>query len=93
MCRGTRGRPAGRRFGLPAPAWLVRIGAPLVMKTDPELALCGRYCVSRRLREEGFSFEFEEIGAGLADLLRPARWAADEHSRRFSSHSCANLGR
>lgn len=55
-------------IGLSAPGWLVRLGAPLVMGTDPELALYGRYCVSRRLRDEGFDFRFAEIGAALADL-------------------------
>lgn len=57
-----------RPIGLPAPAWMVRLGAPLVMRTDPELALYGRYCVSRRLDELGFEFEFPELAAALADL-------------------------
>ncbi len=56
-------------FGLPAAAWMVRIGAPLVLRTDPELAIYGRYCASRRLREEGFAFDYPEISAALADLL------------------------
>lgn len=55
-------------FGLPAPAWLVRIGAPSVLGTDPELALYGRYCVSRRLREEGFEFDYPDLASALADL-------------------------
>ena len=40
--------------GLPAARWMVRLGTALIMRTDPELAIYGRYCVSRRLREEGF---------------------------------------
>ncbi|MGE3164109.1 MAG: TIGR01777 family oxidoreductase [Planctomycetota bacterium] len=59
-------------IGLPTPAWLARLGAPLVMRTDPELALYGRYCVSRRLRDEGFEFEFPELRGALADLFRPS---------------------
>jgi uncharacterized protein (TIGR01777 family) len=59
----------GKRIGLPAAAWMVRIGAPLLLKTDPELALYGRYCVSRRLREHGFEFEFPELGRALEDLF------------------------
>ena len=57
-----------RPIGLPAPAALVRLGAPLVMRTDPELALYGRYCVPRRLLEEGFVFEYPELGGALVDL-------------------------
>lgn len=56
-------------IGLPAPTWGVRFAAPLLMQTDPELALYGRYCVSRRLAEEGFEFQWPEIESALADLL------------------------
>ncbi|OJW22059.1 MAG: epimerase [Planctomycetales bacterium 71-10] len=62
-------RAAGMPVGLPAPAWLVRLGAPLVMRTDPELALYGRYVVSSRLAAEGFAFRFPEIDGALRDLL------------------------
>ncbi|MFT3683705.1 MAG: DUF1731 domain-containing protein [Phycisphaerales bacterium] len=62
-------RAVGMPIGLPAPAWLVRMGAPLVMRTDPELAIYGRYLVSRRLKEEGFSFAFPVLRDALADLL------------------------
>ena len=55
-------------IGLPATSWMVRLGAPLVMKTDPELALYGRYCVSKRLREEGFEFECPKLPDALRDL-------------------------
>ncbi len=55
-------------FGLPTASWMVRIGAPLIMRTDPELALYGRYCVSRRLREEGFDFSFPDLALALRDL-------------------------
>jgi uncharacterized protein (TIGR01777 family) len=59
----------GRRFALPAPAWLVRLGARLVLRTDPDLALYGRYVVSRRLKAEGFEFQFPNLPEALADLL------------------------
>ena len=57
-------------FGLPAMSWMVRVAAPL-LGTDPELALFGRYCVSRRLREEGFDFQFPDLRAALRDLYAP----------------------
>ncbi|MGH7177818.1 MAG: DUF1731 domain-containing protein, partial [Tepidisphaeraceae bacterium] len=55
-------------IALPAFAWMVRIGAPLVLRTDPELALFGRYVVSKRLREENFEFRFPQLRGALADL-------------------------
>lgn len=67
--RGAMGVP----IGLPAFGWMVRLGAPLLLRTDPELALYGRYLVSQRLREERFEFRFPELGPALADLLAPAR--------------------
>lgn len=56
-------------IGLPAFEWMVRLGAPLVLRTDPELALYGRYCLPRRLIESGFTFEYPELAAALSDLL------------------------
>ncbi len=56
-------------IGLPAAGWMVRIGSRL-LRTDPELALYGRYCVPRRLLAEGFQFRFPELGPALEDLLR-----------------------
>jgi uncharacterized protein (TIGR01777 family) len=63
--RATLGIP----LGLPAAAWMVRIGAPLFMSTDPELALCGRYCIPARLLREGFDFRFPELKGALSDIL------------------------
>ncbi len=55
-------------IGLPAFEWMVRIGAPLVLRTDPELALYGRYVVSKRLADEGFVFQFPDLELALKDL-------------------------
>ncbi len=65
-------RALGMPIGLPAFSWMVRSGAPLLMRTDPELALYGRYCVSTRLRDEGFKFRFPELDLALNDLYREA---------------------
>ncbi len=56
-------------IGLPAPAWGVRLAAPLLLRTDPELALYGRYCIPQRLLDHGFTFEFPEAEPALRDLL------------------------
>jgi len=65
----TLRRVVGMPIGLPALAWMVRIGAPLLMRTDPELALYGRFVVSERLRHEGFEFQFAQLEPALRDLL------------------------
>ncbi len=57
-------------IGLPAFSWMVRIGAPLLMRTDPELALYGRYVISKRLKEEDFQFSFPNLVDALSDLLK-----------------------
>jgi uncharacterized protein len=64
-------RAIGMPIGLPAPAFLVRLGAPLIMRTDPELALYGRYCIPRRLQSEGFEFKFPALREALQDLCWP----------------------
>jgi hypothetical protein len=56
-------------IGLPATEWMVRLGAPLVLKTDPELALYGRYVIPKRLAQDGFTFTFPRLKDALADLL------------------------
>ncbi|MCK5944708.1 MAG: DUF1731 domain-containing protein [Planctomycetes bacterium] len=60
----------GVPFGLPAARWMVRVGARVLLRTDPELAVLGRYCVSRRLEEEGFGFGFASLNEALRDLYR-----------------------
>lgn len=64
--RQTMGMP----FGLPAAEWMVRFGAHWLLRTDPELAIYGRYVISRRLKELGFEFQMPRVGPALADLMR-----------------------
>lgn len=55
-------------IGMPAFEWMVRIGAPMIFRTDPELALYGRYVVSKRLADDGYVFEFPHLQRALEDL-------------------------
>lgn len=58
----------GMKIGLPAFAWMVKIGA-VFMKTDAELALYGRYCISQRLEESGFRFKYITLDEALKDIF------------------------
>ncbi|QDS91583.1 Epimerase family protein [Roseimaritima multifibrata] len=71
-------------FGLPAPESIVRFGAHWFLRTDPELALYGRYVMPQRLTEAGFEFEYPHLSDALSELLH-SRLIADE--RQSSSVS------
>lgn len=62
-------RAVGMPIGLPAFSWMVLIGARFLLRTDPELALYGRYVVSKRLEEEGFEFQLPHLDKALRDLF------------------------
>ena len=55
-------------IGLPAPSWLVRLASRCILRTDPELALYGRYVIPTRLLAEGFAFRFPQLRDALADV-------------------------
>ena len=65
--RDTLGVPVG----VPTPAWLMKVAAP-VIGADPDLALNGRRGLPVRINGTGFTFRFHELTDALADLLRPA---------------------
>jgi uncharacterized protein (TIGR01777 family) len=54
----------------PTPAWLVKLGAAVIFRTDPNLALTGRRGVPQRLINAGFAFSYPEINSALRSLLR-----------------------
>lgn len=62
-------RAVGMPVGLPAMSWMVKFGAPLMLRTDPELALYGRYCVPKRLLDQGFEFAYPKLPEALQSLL------------------------
>lgn len=61
----------GARWGLPAPVWMLELGAWL-LRTESELVLKSRRVIPRRLLDGGFAFEFPEWSAAARDLC--ARW-------------------
>lgn len=56
-------------FGIPSPAPLVKLAAPLI-DADPDIPLNGRRGLPRRIHGEGFHFRFHELEDALEDLLR-----------------------
>jgi NAD dependent epimerase/dehydratase family enzyme len=50
---------------------MVRVGAPLLLRTVPELALYGSYVIPRRLLSEAFEFRHPNLPSALADCFRP----------------------
>jgi len=60
----------GVPVGLPAPEWLARFGARWIFKTDPELALYGRYVLPKRLEEAGYIFKYPDLERALDDLIQ-----------------------
>lgn len=55
----------GMPIGLPAPKVGVRLASRWLMRTDPELALLGRYVIPKRLTEEGFTFDYPTLPEAL----------------------------
>jgi uncharacterized protein len=52
---------------------MVRLAAPLLFRTDPELVIYGRYVTPARLLSEGFSFAFAQLDDALRDLCAPEK--------------------
>jgi uncharacterized protein (TIGR01777 family) len=57
----------GRRFGLPAPTWLLRLGAALI-GTETELVLKSRWVLPTKLEKTGFRFRYPLIEEALLSL-------------------------
>ena len=51
------------------PSLFVRIGAYLIMRADPELALSGRNCVPKRFQQEGFQFQHHNLEQALRHII------------------------
>ncbi len=56
-------------FGIPAPAFLIRLGAP-ILGIEPELILKGQGVLPTRLLQEGFEFTYDTSEKALADLCK-----------------------
>jgi uncharacterized protein len=64
LIRKTHGVPVG----LPAPQWLLELGAKLI-STETELVLKSRWVYPKRLLEEGFSFNFPKAEPAVREIM------------------------
>jgi hypothetical protein len=69
----------GARFGLPAPTWMLEMGA-LVMRTETELPLKSRRVVPAVLQRAGFEFHYPTWPGAARDLCRRWRLSQAKHS-------------
>jgi len=58
----------GVKFGLPAPAWLLGIGA-LVIGTETELILKSRWVLPKRLLGAGYEFKYPEMKEAVEECI------------------------
>ena len=58
----------GQPVGVPAPAWMIEIGA-FLMRTESELVLKSRRVIPGRLMDAGFSFTYPEWPAAAQELV------------------------
>jgi uncharacterized protein (TIGR01777 family) len=58
----------GVPFGLPAPQWLLEIGARII-GTETELILKSRWVAPQRLLDSGFKFQFAKAEHAINDIL------------------------
>jgi uncharacterized protein len=85
-------RLLGRRAGLPSPALVTKLGAPL-LGSSASLALTGRRCVPTRLHAEGVELrrtDFEEVARGALEacgVVRPSAGPAGRSPSRSGSRS------
>lgn len=61
-------RSQGVPFGLPAPRWLLELGAILI-RTETELVLKSRWVAPRKLLDAGFTFEFPGLAGALNNIF------------------------
>lgn len=61
-------KAVGMPLGPPAPAFAVKLGSRLVLKTNPALALEGQFAVPDQIKTENFEFTYGRLDHALQDL-------------------------
>lgn len=61
-------RAMGVPIGLPAPRWMLELGARLI-RTETELVLKSRWVLPERLLREGFTFKYDTLDGALEEIV------------------------
>ena len=59
----------GRPWSPQIPAFAVKLGAKLVLRTEPSLALSGQRCLPQRFQQQGFEFRDPDLVQAFRDVL------------------------
>ncbi|ALE04997.1 NAD-dependent epimerase [Arthrobacter sp. ERGS1:01] len=71
LMAGVR-RTVRRPWGLPTPAWLLKLGAVLI-RTETELVLKSRWVQPKKLQDAGFTWQYPMLADALADIASRGR--------------------
>ncbi|GAB6926124.1 TIGR01777 family oxidoreductase [Paenibacillus sp. JCM 10914] len=58
-----------RKWGLPAPKWLLELGAVMI-RTETELVLKSRWVIPDRLQRAGFMFRYDTLDKALEQIVK-----------------------
>jgi uncharacterized protein (TIGR01777 family) len=64
----TLRKAAGHLFGLPAPAWMLKLGACLI-GTETELLLKSRWVLPTRATQAGFEFQYPYLKPAFEEII------------------------
>lgn len=64
----TLRKATGHKIGLPAPAWMLELGAWLI-GTETELMLKSRWVTPKRALSEGFQFKYQRLQEALQQIV------------------------
>lgn len=62
-------RALGRPWSPPVPVWAIRLGAALIMRSEPELVLRSRRGIPKRFLDAGFSFQHPILRSAVEDVV------------------------
>ena len=62
-------KAGGYSIGLPAPAWMLALGARMI-GTETELLLKSRWVLPARITQAGFTFQYPQLQPAFENILQ-----------------------